>query len=99
MRRTASRGWSTPGGSSSFLSLGKANLHGTCVSFQSFGAGQRGDCRRNRSQRRGSEFLDRDNLHEIGGGQSASDASRAGRWQNMIGTGGVIARGFGAAGS
>src|SRR5271156_6694128 len=57
IRRTASRGCKTPGGKSILLAP-KTHLHRAGVSFQSFGASQRGDGRRQASQAIERQFLD-----------------------------------------
>src|ERR1039457_5011724 len=63
---TASRGCNTPGGKSIFL-LGKAHLHGAGMRFQTLGASECGDGRRQLLQSLESQLLHRDYLDEIGG--------------------------------
>ena len=74
----------------------KADLHGAGVGFEAFGAGQRRDGRGDARQARGVELLDRDDLHVIGRGQSAAQPGNAAGGQDVIGSRGVVAGGFGA---
>src|ERR1035438_8474234 len=64
--RTASRGCNTPGGKSIFL-LGKADLHGAGMRFQTLGASECGDGRRQLLQSFRRQLLHRDDLDEIRG--------------------------------
>ncbi len=98
MLRTASRGCSTPGGRSSLL-LAKAHLHGAGVRFEALGASQRGDGGRKLREAARGQFLNRDDLHEVGRRESAANARCAGSGKHMIGARRVVACRFRAGGS
>ena len=74
----------------------KAHLHGSGVGFEAFGAGQCRDGRRQLRQRAAVELLDRDHLDVVGGGESSAQAGHAVGREDVVGPGGVVARGFGA---
>src|SRR5208283_1538779 len=73
-----------------------AHLHGTGVGFQALGAGQRRDGRRQSLERSGAQFLDRDELHIVGRAEASAQAGCAGSGQDVVRSGGVVARGLGA---
>ena len=62
--------------------------------FQSFGAGERCDGRSQFAQSGGVELLDGDDLDVVGGGEPSAQTRGAVGGQNVIGPGGVVARGF-----
>ena len=87
MARTAGRG------------LSKAHLDGAGVGFQTFGARERCYGRRQPRERLRIQLLHRNDLDVIGCGQAAPQPRHAAGRQDVVGSGGIIARSFGAEGA
>ena len=66
------------------------------MGLEPFGAGQRGDGGREAGQCRGGQFPHGDDFHEIGDGETSTDACRAAGGEDVIGAGAVVTGGFGA---
>jgi hypothetical protein len=65
--------------------LGIAHLDAAGVRFESFSAGQRRDGGEPGLQAITREFLDRDDLDEVGGRKTRANSRRTGRGQHVIG--------------